>query len=198
MIVLKWLVALALLGYFGALCDVVCRAGARCFFPISANCAHFTGGPLGFLKLKETHSDHGGWREGHRLARPGKTRPCGCHLFFPATQICWLDASAAFEASRLTEPASSLCHTEAMPAQAGRPSEAGLLQDAAAAYAFTAARYGPPSELSPGVFFARQRGLRCRAWAAEQPVAKLILEAPYTSTVDVAAAQFSNRAGPPG
>src|SRR6266849_2508962 len=67
----------------------------------------------------------------------------------------------------------------------GEPSERGLLQDAAAVYAFTSARYKPDRIVVWG--FSLGTGVAV-ALAAEQPVGKLILEAPYTSTADVAAA----------
>ncbi|QWG24283.1 alpha/beta hydrolase [Bradyrhizobium sediminis] len=66
----------------------------------------------------------------------------------------------------------------------GHPSEQGLLRDAAAAYAFTTARYSADRIVAWG--FSLGSGVAV-ALAAEQPVGKLILEAPYTSTVDVAA-----------
>ena len=69
----------------------------------------------------------------------------------------------------------------------GQPSEQGLLQDAAAAYAFTAARYRADKIVAWG--FSLCTGVAV-ALAAEQPVGKLILEAPYTSIVDVAASAF--------
>src|ERR1700682_340282 len=69
----------------------------------------------------------------------------------------------------------------------GQPSEQGLLRDAAAAYAFTAARYGADRIIIWG--FSLGTGVAV-ALAAEQPVARLILEAPYTSIVDVAASGF--------
>jgi fermentation-respiration switch protein FrsA (DUF1100 family) len=69
----------------------------------------------------------------------------------------------------------------------GSPSEEGLLQDAAAAYAFTAARYEASRIVAWG--FSLGTGVAV-AIASEHPVAKLILEAPYTSTVDVAASLF--------
>ena len=69
----------------------------------------------------------------------------------------------------------------------GSPSEEGLLQDAAAAYAFTAQRYSPDRIVAWG--FSLGTGVAV-AIAAEHPVGKLILEAPYTSTVDVAASLF--------
>jgi hypothetical protein len=69
----------------------------------------------------------------------------------------------------------------------GYPSEQGLLQDAAAAYAFTAARYKAERIVPWG--FSLGSGVAV-ALAAAQPVGKLILEAPYTSIVDVAASAF--------
>jgi uncharacterized protein len=69
----------------------------------------------------------------------------------------------------------------------GQPSERGLLQDAAAAYAFTTARYGADKIVVWG--FSLGTGVAV-ALATEQRIGKLILEAPYTSTADVAASIF--------
>src|SRR6476661_8955745 len=69
----------------------------------------------------------------------------------------------------------------------GRPSERGLLQDAATAYAFTLARYSADRIVAWG--FSLGTGVAV-ALAADQPVGKLILEASYTSIVDVAASNF--------
>jgi fermentation-respiration switch protein FrsA (DUF1100 family) len=67
----------------------------------------------------------------------------------------------------------------------GHPTEKGLLLDAAAAYAFVAARY--PSARIVVWGFSLGTGPAV-ALAAARPIGKLVLEAPYTSTVDVAAA----------
>ena len=69
----------------------------------------------------------------------------------------------------------------------GQPTEPGLLQDAAAAYAFTAARYSADRMVVWG--FSLGSGVAV-ALAAKQPVGKVILEAPYTSITDVAALRF--------
>jgi len=69
----------------------------------------------------------------------------------------------------------------------GQPSERGLLQDAAAAYAFTTARYAADKIVAWG--FSLGSGVAV-ALAADQPVGKLILEAAYTSIADVAASAF--------
>lgn len=65
----------------------------------------------------------------------------------------------------------------------GHPSEQGLLQDAAAAYAFASAKYSPDRIMAWG--FSLGTGVAV-ALASEHKVGKLILEAPYTSTLDIA------------
>src|SRR4030088_1108982 len=69
----------------------------------------------------------------------------------------------------------------------GHPSEQGLLRDAAAAYAFTTARYSADKIVAWG--FSLGTGVAV-ALAADEPVGRLILEAPYTSLADVAASAF--------
>ena len=69
----------------------------------------------------------------------------------------------------------------------GRPSEQGLLCDAAAAYAFATARYGADRIVVWG--FSLGSGVAV-ALAATQRIGKLILEAPYSSIAEVAAAAF--------
>jgi len=69
----------------------------------------------------------------------------------------------------------------------GQPSEHGLLQDAAAAYAFAVARYRADDIVVWG--FSLGTGVAV-ALATEQRIGRLILEAPYTSIADVAASAF--------
>ncbi|MBR0736229.1 alpha/beta hydrolase [Bradyrhizobium liaoningense] len=69
----------------------------------------------------------------------------------------------------------------------GAPSEQGLLRDAAAAYAFTTARY--PAERIVPWGFSLGTGVAV-AVASQHRVGKLVLEAPYTSTADIAASSF--------
>ncbi len=69
----------------------------------------------------------------------------------------------------------------------GQPSEHGLLSDAAATYAFAAQRYETGRMVAWG--YSLGTGVAV-ALAAEHPFAGLILEAPYTSITDVAAAAF--------
>lgn len=69
----------------------------------------------------------------------------------------------------------------------GSPSEAGLLYDGAAAYRFAAEHYAPERIVPWG--YSLGSGVAV-AVATIYPVGKLILEAPYTSAVDVAASIF--------
>jgi uncharacterized protein len=69
----------------------------------------------------------------------------------------------------------------------GSPSEAGLIADAEAAYAFAAARY-PVQRL---VLWGESLGTGVAvALAAEKPVSRVILEAPFTSAAAVAAEHY--------
>jgi uncharacterized protein len=69
----------------------------------------------------------------------------------------------------------------------GSPTEAGILADADAAYAFAAARYGADTI----VLFGESLGSGVSvALASEKKVAGVILEAPFTSAVDIGAAIY--------
>ena len=69
----------------------------------------------------------------------------------------------------------------------GSPTEAGLIRDAKAAYAFAAARYDPARLIVWGESLGSGVAI---ALAAEHPVGRIVLEAPFTSTVDIAAAAY--------
>jgi fermentation-respiration switch protein FrsA (DUF1100 family) len=69
----------------------------------------------------------------------------------------------------------------------GSPSERGLIADGEAAYAYAAARY-PTSQI---VLWGESLGTGVAvALAAEKPVGRVILEAPFTSAAEVAARRY--------
>ena len=69
----------------------------------------------------------------------------------------------------------------------GRPSEAGLIEDARATYAYAAKRY-PTAHL---VLWGESLGTGVAvALAAEKQVARLVLEAPFYSAVSIAASAY--------
>jgi uncharacterized protein len=69
----------------------------------------------------------------------------------------------------------------------GSPTEAGLLQDAEAAYAFAIEHYSPERIVVWGFSLGTGPAV---ALAANRRIGRLILEAPYSSIADVAAAAF--------
>jgi uncharacterized protein len=69
----------------------------------------------------------------------------------------------------------------------GSPSEQGLILDAHAAYDYAASHYAPERLVVWGFSLGTGPAV---ALAAERPIGKLILEAPYTSITDVAAADL--------
>jgi fermentation-respiration switch protein FrsA (DUF1100 family) len=69
----------------------------------------------------------------------------------------------------------------------GRPTEDGLLMDATAAYAFAVSRH-PAAKL---VLWGESLGSGVAvALAAEKPVARVVLEAPFLSALDIAASAY--------
>ena len=69
----------------------------------------------------------------------------------------------------------------------GRPSEAGLIRDAVAAYEFAAARYAPRRIVPWGESLGTAVAI---ALASTHEVGGLILDAPFTSAADVGAAAY--------
>jgi uncharacterized protein len=69
----------------------------------------------------------------------------------------------------------------------GRPSETGLIEDARAAYSFAIARYRAERIVVWGESLGAALAI---ALAAEKPVGRLVLEAPFTSAADVGAHHF--------
>jgi fermentation-respiration switch protein FrsA (DUF1100 family) len=184
MIVLKWLVGLIAAGYLIGL--AVLYAGQRAMlFPIPPT-GRTAPETAGFPEAEEhllTTADGEKIIIWHVPAKPGHA----VVMFFPGN-----GDYLAGRVSRLRGITSDGTGLVALSyrgyaGSTGQPSEAGLLQDAAAAYEFTAARYEAARIVAWG--FSLGTGVAV-ALAAERPVGKLILEAPYTSTAEVAAAQF--------
>ncbi len=69
----------------------------------------------------------------------------------------------------------------------GSPTEAGLIRDAEAAYGFAAAHYGSGRIVLWGESLGTGVAV---ALAAQKPVARVVLESPYTSIADVAASIY--------
>jgi uncharacterized protein len=184
MTVLKWLVIIAIVGYLGGLAALYFKQ-REFIFPIPQT-VRTTPQAAGFPEAEEhflTTADGEKVIVWHVPARPGHQ----VVVYFPGN-----GDTLAWCAGRLRAISSDGTGLVALSyrgyaGSSGHPSEQGLLQDAAAAYAFAAARYSADRIVVWG--FSLGTGAAV-AVAAEQPVGKLILEAPYTSMTDVAAWHF--------
>ena len=184
MTVLKWLVGLAALGYLGGLA-VLFFAQRAFIFPIP-QAVRTAPDAAGFPEAEEhllTTDDGEKVIVWHVPANPGHAVVLYFHGngdflagFFGRFRDIIADGVGVVALSYRGYAGSS-----------GKPSERGLLADAAAAYAFTTARYSADRIVVWG--FSLGSGVAV-ALAAEQPVGRIILEAPYTSIADVAASAF--------
>ncbi len=184
MTILKWLIALVLIGY---LCGVVALfLLQRSFiFPIPP-VGRTSPDAAGFPEAEEhilTTSDGEKVIIWYVPAKPGHP----VVLFFHGNGDFLAGRVSRFRGITAGGTGLVALSYRGYAGSTGKPSEQGLLNDAAAAYAFTAARYKPDQIVVWG--FSLGTGVAV-AVAADHPVGKLILEAPYTSIVDVAASMF--------
>jgi uncharacterized protein len=182
MIVLKWLLIVAFLLYGGGLAFLFFKQRSM-LFPIP-QVGRTAPDAAGLAEAEEhvlTTADGEKVIVWHVPAKPG--RPVV--LFFPGNGDFLAGRVGRFKGITADGTGLVALSYRGYAGSSGQPSERGLLQDAAAAYAFTSARYDASRIVLWG--FSLGTGVAV-AMAAEHPVGKLILEAPYTSTVDVAGA----------
>ena len=184
MTALKWFVVLASVGYLGGL--VVLFFVQRAFiFPIP-QMVRTTPQAAGFPEAEEqllTTADGERVIVWHVPAKPGHA----VVIYFAGNGDFLAGLAGRFRAINSDGTGLVALSYRGYAGSSGRPSEQGLLQDAAAAYAFTSARYGADRIVVWG--FSLGSGVAV-ALAADQPVGKVILEAPYTSIVDIAGSLF--------
>src|SRR5713226_4921380 len=184
MTVLKWLVVLASVGYLGGLV-VLFFVQRALLFPIPQT-VRTSPEAAGFPEAEEhflTTADGERVIVWHVPAKPGHA----VVIYFAGNGDFLAGLAGRFRAINSDGTGLVALSYRGYAGSSGRPSEQGLLQDAAAAYAFTSARYGADRIVAWG--FSIGSGVAV-ALAADQPVGKLILEAPYTSIADIAAAAF--------
>jgi uncharacterized protein len=184
MTILKWVIILVAIGYFGAATALFIYQRSI-LFPIPTT-VRTTPRAAGFPQAEENilaTADgekvivwHVAPQPGHRLV-----------LYFPGN-----GDSLAGSVGRLRDITSDGTGLVALSyrgyaGSSGEPSEQGLLQDMEAVYAFAAARYESRQLVAWG--FSLGSGVAV-ALAANHPVDALILEAPYTSIADVAASAY--------
>jgi uncharacterized protein len=184
MSILKWPIVLIAVGYFVAL--VILFFTQRSYvFPIPQK-LRTAPGAAGFPEAEEhvlTTADGEKVIVWHVPAKPRHA----VVLYFPGNGD-FLAGSVGRLRAMTSEGAGLVALSyRGYAGSSGKPSEQGLLLDAAAAYAFTTARYGADRIVVWG--FSLGSGVAV-AVAADHPVGKVILEAPYTSIADIAATVF--------
>ena len=180
MTVLKWLAIVVAVGYLAFLAMLFFKQRSM-LFPIPP-VGRIAPEAAGFPEAEEhvlTTADGEKVIVWHVPAKPGHA----VILYFPGNGDFLAGRVSRFRAMTSDGTGLVVLSYRGYAGSSGRPSEQGLLLDAAAAYAFTAARYGADRIVAWG--FSLGTGV-ATTLAAEHPIAKLILEAPYTSTVDLA------------
>jgi uncharacterized protein len=184
MIVLKWLVIVVSAIYVAGLA-VLFFAQRALIFPIPKT-DRTSPEAAGFPEAEEqllTTADREKIVIWHVPAKPGHA----VVIYFPGSGDFLAGRVSRFQSMTSDGTGLIAVSYRGYAGSSGRPSEQGLLLDAAAAYAFTAARYSADRIVVRG--FSLGSGVAV-ALAAGQPVGKLILEAPYTSIAEVGATRF--------
>jgi len=181
---LKWIAIVLAAGYFAGLLLLFVKQRAF-LFPVPT--AERTAPAAAGLPQAEEHvlttSDGEKVIVWHVPAKPGR----GVILFFHGNGDSLAGLVGRFKAITADGTGLVALSYRGYAGSSGAPSEDGLLRDGAAAYSFAVARYDARRIAAWG--FSLGTGVAV-AVASEHPVGKLILEAPYTSIVDVAAAHF--------
>ena len=184
MTVLKWLVVLSAGGYLGGLA-VLFFAQRALIFPVperERTPPQVAGFPQAEEHLLAT-ADGEQVIVWHVPAKPGHA----VVVYFPGNGDTLAGSVGRFRDITADGTGLVALSYRGYAGSGGRPSEQGLLRDAAAAYAFAQARYSPDRIVLWG--FSLGSGVAV-ALAADRPVGKIILEAPYTSMADIASSLF--------
>ncbi len=184
MIVLKWLLIVGLLVYGGGLAYLFFKQRSMLFPipPVGRTAPEAAGFPQAEEHILTT-ADGEKIIVWHVPAQPGHK----VILYFPGNGDFLAGRVSRFKGMTADGTGLVALSYRGYAGSSGQPSERGLLQDAAAAYAFASTRYDADRIVAWG--FSLGTGVAV-ALAAEHRIGKLILEAPYTSTVDIAGGLF--------
>jgi fermentation-respiration switch protein FrsA (DUF1100 family) len=183
MVLLKWTLIVLLVGYVGAVAVLYVVQRALMYFPDTERTPPAAAGlPAAQEILLDT-------ADGERLIAwhvpPRDDRPVVLYLHGNGGAL----SHRAERFRALTADGTGLVAVDyrGYGGSSGRPSEAGLSIDAETAYAFAAARY-PAARIA---VWGESLGTGVAvALAAERPIGRLVLEAPFTSAVDLAARRY--------
>jgi uncharacterized protein len=183
MALLKWTLIALLVGYVGVVAVLYFVQRALMYFPDTARVSPAAAGLPGAQEIVLDTAD------GERLivwhVPPRGDRPVVLYLHGNGGALS--HRAARFRV--LTADGTGLVAVDyrGYGGSTGQPTEAGLLIDAATAYAFAVARY-PGAQIA---VWGESLGTGvATALAAERPIGRLVLEAPFTSAVDLAAQRY--------
>jgi fermentation-respiration switch protein FrsA (DUF1100 family) len=183
MALLKWTLIVLLVGYVGAVALLYVVQRALMYFPDTERTPPAAAGLPGAEEILLAAAD------GERLIAwhvpPRGDRPVVLYLHGNGGAL----SHRAERFRALTADGTGLVAIDyrGYGGSTGSPSEAGLLIDAKAAYGFAAERY-PAARIA---VWGESLGTGVAvALAAERPAGRLVLEAPFTSAVDLAARRY--------
>lgn len=184
MLVLKWLAALAGLGYLGAL--VTLYVAQRSFIYPIPQTRRISPKEAGFGEAEERILPT---VDGERIIIWHVPPKADRHvvIYFHGNGDVLANLAGRFRDITSDGTGMIAVSYRGYAGSSGSPSESGLLEDALAAYDFALARYAADRIVLWG--FSLGSGVAV-ALAADHPVGGMILEAPYTSIADVAARLF--------
>jgi fermentation-respiration switch protein FrsA (DUF1100 family) len=177
---LKWILLVALVGYGGLLALLYVGQRALQYFPERSRT------PPGAAGLPEAEEVVLDTADGERVivwhVPPRGEKPVLLYFHGNGGSLAW----RAERLRALTADGTGLVALSyrGYGGSSGRPTERGLIEDAFAAYAFAAARYGAARIALWGESIGSGVAI---ALAAEKPVARVVLESPFTSVADIAA-----------
>jgi fermentation-respiration switch protein FrsA (DUF1100 family) len=182
MLSVKWTLMLAIAGYVAFVAFLYLTQRSMLYHPRSF---HLTPAAAGLPATEETVATSDGERVILWHAPPKDDQPVV--IYFPGNAETLAMRAAHYRALIADGIGLIALSYRGYMGSTGSPTEPGLLRDAEAAYRFAAARY-PPQRIA---LWGHSLGTGVAvALAASRPVAKLVLEAPFTSTADVAASLF--------
>jgi fermentation-respiration switch protein FrsA (DUF1100 family) len=183
MALLKWTLIVLLVGYVGAVAVLYFVQRALMYFPDTARISPAAAGLPGAEEILLDTAD------GERLIAwhvpPRGDRPVVLYLHGNGGALS--HRAARFRV--LTADGTGLVAVDyrGYGGSSGHPTETGLSIDAETGYAFAVARY-PAARIA---VWGESLGTGvAAALAAERPIGSLVLEAPFTSTADLAARQY--------
>jgi fermentation-respiration switch protein FrsA (DUF1100 family) len=183
MALLKWTLIVLLAGYVGVVAVLYFVQRALMYFPDTARTPPAAAGLPGAEAILLDTADGEKLVAWHVPPRDG--RPVVLYLHGNGGNLS--HRAARFRA--LTQDGIGLVAVDyrGYGGSTGQPSETGLAIDAQTAYAFAAARY-PTARIA---VWGESLGTGvAAALAAERPIGRLVLEAPFTSAVDLAARRY--------